>query len=250
MPRRTAKWLTCLALALSASGWSGCDTIRTPGIESLQTPAARQSINPGINDPYLQPDVDPDVWAERFEVESREVFAAREAIADALQLSPGMRVADVGAGTGLFVPLLASRVGTSGRVYGVDIVPAFVAHIDRRARAAGLTQVRATLCSEDSVDLSAASVDLVFVCDTYHHFEYPSATLASIHAALVDGGELVVLDFERIPGVSSDWILGHVRAGREVFQSEIEAAGFELVEEISTVPLRENYMLRFRKLAS
>jgi len=247
MPTRTTKWPLCLVLALLAPAFSSCDTIRTPGMESLRSAAASQSVNPGINEPYLQPNLDPEDWAQRFEVESREVFAAREAIADGLDLSPGMHVADVGAGTGLFVPLLASRVGTSGRVYAVDIVPAFVAHIDRRARAAGLDQVQARLCSEDSVDLPAASVDLVFVCDTYHHFEYPSATLASIHDALRDNGELVVLDFERIPGVSSDWILGHVRAGREVFSSEIEAAGFEFVEEITSAPLHDNYMLRFRK---
>lgn len=229
--------------------WSaGCDTVRTPGFEQLNTqPASRQSVNPGINEPYLRPDVDAEAWAKRLEVESREVFAGRTQIADALGIRPGMDVADVGAGTGLFVPLLASRVGTSGTVYAVDIVPAFVKHIHQRAENEGLTQVKARLCSEDSVDLPESSVDLVFVCDTYHHFEYPAATLASISSALRPDGHLVVLDFERIPGVSSEWILNHVRAGREVFASEITAAGFEFVEEIELDALEENYMLRFRK---
>ena len=245
---------TAVAIAVAASlAWpamSGCESIRTPGFETLnnQPEPAPQSINPGINEPYLQPDIDPDAWSQRFEIESREVFAAREQIADALRLTHGMHVADVGAGTGLFVPLLASRVGVSGRVYAVDIVPAFVAHIERRARAAGLTQVRASLCSQDAIELPSASVDMVFVCDTYHHFEHPSATLESIRTALRPGGELVVLDFKRIPGVSSEWILGHVRAGQDVFTSEIEAAGFSLIEELNPAGLRDNYMLRFRKL--
>ena len=34
------------------------------------------------------------------------------------------------------------------------------------------------------------------------------------------------------PGVSSDWILNHVRAGQEVVTAELAAAGFKKVEEI------------------
>jgi hypothetical protein len=56
-----------------------------------------------------------------------------------------------------------------------------------------------------------------------------------------------VVDFKRIPGVSSEWVLGHVRAGQDVFTAEIEAAGFELVHEIDLDELQDNYMIRFRK---
>lgn len=236
------------AALLAALALTACAPVRTPGFEQLNgAPAAEQSVNPGINDPYLREDVDPDAWAQRFEVESREIYAHREDIADALALRPGDRIADVGAGTGFFVPLFARRVGPQGAVYAVDIVPAFIKHIDRRARAAGLEQVKPWLCSEDSVDLPPESVDTVFICDTYHHFEYPRSSLASIHAALSPGGELFVIDFERIPGVSRDWILQHVRAGKETFRAEIEAAGFEFVEEPNIRGLEENYALRFRK---
>lgn len=250
MPRRSpiAISLALLSLAAASGVITSCAPVRTPGIEQFErAPEPRASINPGINEPYLAEEVDPEAWTQRFEVESREIFAHRRAIANALGLSPGDRVADVGAGTGLFVPLLAERVGPSGRVYAIDIVPAFVAHIDRRARRAGLTQVEARLCSEDSIDMPPGSVDLVFVCDTYHHFEYPDATLASIQEALAPGGELVVIEFHRIPGVSSDWVLGHVRAGRQTFTEEIEAAGFTLAEEIRIEGLVENYALRFRR---
>jgi len=50
-----------------------------------------------------------------------------------------------------------------------------------------------------------------------------------------------------VPGKSSDFILKHTRAGQEVFTAEIEAAGFKKVEQIDL--LKENYMLRFRKVA-
>ena len=57
----------------------------------------------------------------------------------------------------------------------------------------------------------------------------------------------MVIDFERIPGVSREWTLGHVRAGKSVFRQEIEQAGFEFVEEIPLEQFEENYFLRFRK---
>ncbi|MGB2501466.1 MAG: SAM-dependent methyltransferase, partial [Mariniblastus sp.] len=60
-------------------------------------------------------------------------------------------------------------------------------------------------------------------------------------------GELVVIDFERIPGESREWLLGHVRAGKEVFRAEIMDAGFALDEEVTIKGFKENYFLRFRK---
>jgi hypothetical protein len=57
----------------------------------------------------------------------------------------------------------------------------------------------------------------------------------------------VVVDFERIEGKSRDWLLEHVRAGKETFRKEIEAAGFEFVEEPTIEGLEENYFLKFRK---
>ena len=89
------------------------------------------------------------------------------------------------------------------------------------------------------------SVDLALVCDVYHHFEFPDDSLRSIHQALREGGQLVVLDFERIQGLSPDFQLSHVRAGKGTVTDEIENAGFELEKEIPLMP--NQYYLVFRK---
>jgi predicted methyltransferase len=88
-------------------------------------------------------------------------------------------------------------------------------------------------------------VDVAFICDAYHHFEDPGAMLASIRGALRPGGTLVVVDFERVPGRSPDWVLKHVRAGKDEFRAEIEAAGFRFEGEVKL--MRENYFLRFTR---
>jgi hypothetical protein len=47
--------------------------------------------------------------------------------------------------------------------------------------------------------------------------------------------------------VTRDWLLGHVRAGKQVFRKEIEDAGLTFVEELKIDGFKENYFLRFRK---
>lgn len=205
------------------------------------------SVKPGINDDFLDPQLDVGRYEQRFEVESREIFAHRARIAALVPLDTGSAVADVGAGTGLFTWMFARKVGPTGKVYAVEIAPKFVEHLTSTARARGLAQVHAVQCTERSAELPPASVDAIFLCDTYHHFEFPQATLASLRSALRPGGQLVVVDFIREPGISRPWILDHVRAGMAEVRREIEAAGFEFVEQPPTPFLHENYCLRFRR---
>ncbi len=210
-------------------------------------PDPTPSVNPGINEPYLAESIDVGSWVERFEREGRTVFDNRDEIVAAAHIPAGSVVADVGAGTGLFVPMLSRAVGPRGEVLAVDIVPDFLTHIDERAAAAGLENVRTVLCTERSIEVPSESIDVAFLCDVYHHFEYPADTLASIHRALLPGGTLAVVEFERIEGVSSDWLLEHVRAGKEVFLAEIESAGFELIEDVD-LGMDDTFYLRFRKV--
>lgn len=232
--------LGCLVLAGLLTTGTGC---RSSSANSLS--AERESVKPGINEEFLKPDLNPRQWVERFEKEGREVFDHRREIVAAAQLKPGARIADVGAGTGLFTFLFADAVGTQGKVYAVDISTPLLAHLKGRAREGGYPQVATVLGANQSARLAPNSVDTVFLCDTYHHFEFPQHMLASLREALTRDGELLLVEFKRIPGVSTDWMLSHVRAGQDVFEEEIAAAGFRKVGE--PVMLKDNYVSRFRK---
>lgn len=205
------------------------------------------TIPAGINDRFLDPDMNPEEWVNRFEVESREIYARRNEIVKAIGLSAGEAIADVGAGTGLFTELFSKAVGTTGKVYAIDISPRLVTHLEKRVTTEGLSNVMVVRNDAMSIQLVTRKVDKAFVCDTYHHFERPDAMLKSIHRSLNEGGELVVIDFERIPGESRDWVIGHVRAGKETFRSEIEVSGFDFVKEVKVEGFKENYLLIFRK---
>lgn len=208
-------------------------------------PAPEESVKPGINDAWKSDEVAPLV--DRLESETREVFAHRVRIADVVAPKSGATVADVGSGSGFMTEELAKRVGADGKVYAVDINETLLGQVEARAKAAGLANVQTVLTPENGVDLAKASVDLMFICDTYHHFEFPKTILGTIHQAIKPGGELVIVDFERVEGESEAWILEHVRAGKETVTAEILQAGFELVREEELPELEQNYMLRFRR---
>jgi ubiquinone/menaquinone biosynthesis C-methylase UbiE len=218
-------------------------------VQAHQAPTKAQQSPPakseGINDRWKSPNIEPLVAT--LENENREIYAHRVLLAAIVGPKPGSVVADVGAGSGFMVEEFARRVGPSGKVFAVDINAKMLELIAQRAAKDGLQNIQTVLTREDSVDLPSHSVDLVFVCDTYHHFEYPKQSLAGIYRALRPGGELVVVEFKREPGHSPAWILEHVSKGQSEVIKEIEAAGFTLSNDHTSPLLRDNYVLRFRK---
>jgi ubiquinone/menaquinone biosynthesis C-methylase UbiE len=208
--------------------------------------AQEKSVKPGINDPFKNPDINK--YLQTFEGESREIYTQRHKIVAVCGLRPGMTIADIGAGTGLFTRLFAEAVGPQGKVYAVDISDKFLEYIARTCREAGLRQVTTVRGTDISPNLPEHSIDLAFICDTYHHFEYPLRMMTAIHQALKPNGRVVLIDFHRIPGKSSEWVLGHVRAGQDVFEKEILSCGFKKVQEIKDLGLKENYCVVFEKV--
>ncbi len=211
----------------------------------VATFAQDQSVKPGINKSFENAKA-PE-FVERFEKEGRDVYDNRKRIVDACEIKPGTLLADIGAGTGLFTRMFSPLVGPEGKVYAVDITESFVRHIEESAKQDKLDNIVGIVCQPDSVELPPASIDLAFICDTYHHFEYPQKTMRSIHKALKPGGQVILIDFRRIEGESKEWTLDHVRAGQDVFTREVVGAGFRQIDEKQDL-LKESYFLRFRKV--
>jgi ubiquinone/menaquinone biosynthesis C-methylase UbiE len=205
--------------------------------------AQEQSIRPGINRHFVDPDWQR--WVNTFERPGREVYDQRHAIVAASQVRPGMTVADIGAGTGLFTRLFAPAVEPDGTVYAIDISSTFIDNILRTCREQGLSNVKGIVNTAVDTGLPADSTDLAFITDTYHHFEYPQQTLASIYQALHSEGRVIIIDFRRDPRISSNWVMGHVRGNKAQVIEEMEVADFRLVDDKPL--MRTNYFLEFVK---
>jgi len=236
-------------------------TLLLLGLISCAEP--RQSVKPGINERF-KGDFAVGPWVERFESESREVFDHRQAIMSAVNAQPGADIADIGAGTGFYTFMFADSVGPTGTVYAVDIARPFVDHIAQRAVERNQSQINPIRCAEDDANLPRASIDKAFICDTYHHFEYPNATMDSIAQAMRPGGDLYVIEFRRyaegegtddakwmaLPQERREWIRGHVRCDRATIIREIEVAGFQYDDDFApdcNDLMAENYLMRFTR---
>jgi ubiquinone/menaquinone biosynthesis C-methylase UbiE len=124
------------------------------------------------NEKYLDPYCNAEEWNRSFENKDKDTILFQKQIMDHLPLNPGDSVADVGAGTGVFGSPLSKAVGPRGKVYAVDIAPAFIPFMKERFKREGLTNIEVVLGSTDSTRIKENSVNLILVVDTYHHFDH------------------------------------------------------------------------------
>ena len=219
----------------------------TPSSAEPVAAEAAEAPNPvavRINAKYEASD-DAAGWESRFERQGREVHDRKDAVIEALKIATGSAVADVGVGSGLYTLSFADAVGEDGKVFGVDVQDYFLAHVDAKAKKAGVDNIAFVKAQQRDANLDPESVDLIFMCDVFHHVEYPRTYLASLYAALKPGGRLAVIDFIAEEGKSEAWILEHVRASPSEFRAEFEAAGF-VFDEAPQV-LQENFFHIYRK---
>lgn len=175
-----------------------------------------------------------------------------ERLADWLELQPGTRVADLGAGDGRYALALARRVGPEGLVYATEIDDELLADIQRSATRAGISNVEVIAGAVSSTNLPEGCCDALFSRMVYHHLTDARGINADIFRALRPGGRLVVIDFE--PGGIMNWIGRPETADRhgghgtptETAVKEVTAAGFQVVR--GPEPWRgRTYVVLFRR---
>jgi len=183
-------------------------------------------------------------WAKDFDNPERDAWQRPAEVVALLQLAPGLKVADLGAGTGYFEPHLSRAVGPTGSVLALDIEDSMVRYITERAARESLTNVTATKVPLDGPGLAPASVDRILVVDTWHHIPERAAYAAKLRDALTPGGFVAIVDFT--PTSAHGPPVEH-RIPQEQTQKELESAG--LVAEIAVETLPDQYVVLGRKPA-
>ncbi len=133
-------------------------------------------------------------WLERPEREKQE---QPKKLLKALDLKPGMVVADIGAGSGYYTFRMAEKVGPKGKVLAVDIQKEMLALIRRRMEKGKVENIETILGTETDPKLPAGSVDLILLVDVYHEFAFPYEMTEAMVKALKPGGRLVFVEFRR-----------------------------------------------------
>jgi arsenite methyltransferase len=188
---------------------------------------------------------DPKAYIATLEDPARDAYQKPHEVVTAVGLKEGDRIADIGSGAGYFSLRFAQHVGASGRVYAVDISPDMVLHLNQRIRDARLDNVRSVLALPDDPLLPDASVDKVFICDTYHHIDSRPEYLARLRKLLRPGGQIVIVDFQKKESPVGAPM--EMRIAREDVVREFQKAGFRLAKEETFLPYQ--YFLVFSPAA-
>lgn len=194
---------------------------------------AHQHHPPGSTSDYIHSLEDPerDKWQEPDEVIRK------------LGLRPGEVVADLGAGSGYFTVRFARAVGAQGMVYAVDIEPEMLRYIENRAREEHLGNIQTVLAKPDDPHLPAATLDMVFICDTLHHIADRDRYYPLLGRALKPRGRLVDVDFHKRPLRIGPPV--EMKIAESDVIREVEPAGFRLAKKYHF--LKYQYILVFTR---
>lgn len=173
-------WVVAALLTLNV----GSATAQPAGIPANRFPKPARPVASIISDRWATED-------------TREHVGEAAAVMQLLDIHPGMAVADIGAGAGYYTVRLARRVGPSGRVLAEDVMPDYLAGLQRRVTTEGLANV--TLTQGESFDprLPASSVDVALLVHMYHEIDQPYGLLVNLLPALRPGARVAILDANR-----------------------------------------------------
>jgi SAM-dependent methyltransferase len=129
--------------------------------------------------------------------DARDRDGEAEDIMNFLGVGPGMTVADLGAGAGYYTIRLARRVGSTGRVLGEDVMPAYLAKLQQRINQEHLGNVTLVLGEPHDPRLPYRSVDLVLMVHMYHEVAQPYGLLFNLLPALRPGARIAVIDLDQ-----------------------------------------------------
>jgi ubiquinone/menaquinone biosynthesis C-methylase UbiE len=149
-----------------------------------QFPSAGRDVAPIVNDSVSTED-------------ARDRLGEAEEVVNLAQVSPGMSVADVGAGEGYYTVRLSPIVGRRGRVLAQDIVPETRDRLAQRVQRENLENVAVRLGREADPMLPNGSFDRIFLVHMYHEVTRPYEFLWHLRDGLKPGGIVVVVDSDR-----------------------------------------------------
>ena len=185
---------------------------------------------------------DAEAWAKHFESPERAAWQKPDEVVAGLELPEDAVVADIGAGTGYFAVRLAAAV-PNGQVFASDIEPDMVRYVRERAEKEGLANLTAVEGTADDPKIPQP-VDVVFICNVYHHIEDRAGFFGRLRASLQPGGRLVLVDFKKDAPEDAPGPPAKHRVAAEQMAAELAEAGYTHVSTDSEL-LPYQYVIMF-----
>jgi cyclopropane fatty-acyl-phospholipid synthase-like methyltransferase len=170
-------------------------------------------------------------WVTTLEGPQRIATQKIEPVLSKLGLKPGMVVADIGAGSGLFARPLAKAVAPGGRVYAVDIQQDLLDHISQRAKDEKISNIQTVLGEYDDPKLPAHNVDLAFINDVLHHIQHRAVYLKALGSYIKPDGRIAIIEMDKNDPMTPHRNQPELLVAREEILQWMSDAGFKLVQE-------------------
>ncbi len=187
-------------------------------------------------------------YLERLDRPQRDAYQKPAEVLAALEIKPGMAVADLGAGSGYFTRRFADAVSDTGSVYAIDVEPEMLNYI--RQSLAGRPSARTVtylLTSPDESKLPPASVDLIFICNVYHHLENRPVYFDRLRQALKPGGRIAIIDFYHDERSGDVGFPRRHLVPRDTVVDELQKSGYHILSEHAFLP--RQYFVEFGPVA-
>lgn len=172
----------------------------------------------------------PEERAKSWNSPERDAWQKPAEVVGIMAIEPGMTVADIGTGTGYFIPHLSNAVGPTGQVWGLDVSQEMVDYVAQTSREQGLNNVIAKKVFMGGPGFDAGSVDRYLVVNTWHHISQREIYAQKLYDSLKPGGKVVVVEYTT---TFPEGPPKEMRLAPLVVESELAAGGFEteLVQE-------------------
>jgi ubiquinone/menaquinone biosynthesis C-methylase UbiE len=174
-----------------------------------------------------------DDWIATLEAPERVAGLKIPEVVAAMKMRPGDNVADLGAGSGLFVVPLSSATGANGKVFAVEIDRNFFPHIQRKAKAAGVTNIQ-TIAGEPMDPKLPEAIDVALLHDVLHHVENPAAYMNSLAKYLKPTARIVIVDYLAKQGPHRDD--PSLQVGKEEATKLLASIGFKPLDAVALFP--------------
>ncbi len=176
-----------------------------------------------------------DVWVKAIEFPDRDEWQKPDEVVMSLNLKPGDVIADIGAGDGYFTKRFAKAVSPGGQALGLEVSSSKVEYLSKDAERSGLNSYKALQIDSDDPGLKPGSVDVVFMCNTFHHLANRVEYLKRLSKSLKKNGRIVIIDFYKKPMPVGPSSLDH-KLAREVVLEEFQEAGYKLQDDKDFLP--------------
>lgn len=213
--------LSCLLVL-----WSG------PSVDAQHAPGQE----------HRRPDIK--TYLEHLDSSDRYKHQKPAEVIEALGLKPGMAVADIGSGSGYFTRRFVEAVTDKGLVYAIDVEPEMLAYVkDSLEHMHVPYTAEFILAAPDNPKLPPHSVDLIFLCNTYHHVDDRAAYFTRVTSALKPGGRVAIIDFWHDGRAGNVGFPKEHLVPRDRVVEEMSKAGYTLTREHDFLP--RQYFLEF-----